>query len=78
MVRYYVTIVRSASQRGFLLGPYTNHADAIANVERGRKLAQAADAWADFDSFGTASVAGERQPLPVFGLGNPAQKPSAL
>lgn len=50
---FYVTI-RRGSRTGFLLGPYERYDDALANVERGRRLAVAADPFAHFDAFGTA------------------------
>lgn len=66
MKRYYVT-VRDAGRTGWLLGPYDTHALALENVERGRRLAEQANAYAHFYAFGTASVDGERQPRTVFG-----------
>ncbi len=62
---FYVTILRD-SQRGFLLGPYVGEAEALANVQRGRELALAADAFACFDAFGTASST--RTVRTVFGI----------
>ena len=64
--RFYVTIVRD-QRVGYLLGPYQGHQEAIDNVERGRKLACDADAWADFDSFGTASLPTDQGRRAVFG-----------
>jgi hypothetical protein len=48
---YYVT-VRDAGRTGFLLGPYTDYLEVLANIDRGRKLAQAADCRAVFYAFG--------------------------
>lgn len=50
---YYVTIIRG-KRVGFLLGPYASHQESLDNVDRGRALATKADAWADFDAFGTS------------------------
>lgn len=50
---YYVTIVRG-KRVGFLLGPYPSHETALANVDRGQRLACDADARACFDAFGTS------------------------
>lgn len=50
---YYVTIIRG-KRVGFLLGPYSSHDEALTNVDRGKDLAIKADAWADFDAFGTS------------------------
>jgi hypothetical protein len=52
---YYVS-VRRADRQGFLLGPYATHEAALAEVGRGRDLACAADPWAWFYAFGTASL----------------------
>ena len=61
---FYVTVV-DGPRVGFLLGPYASHQDAINNVDRGRELANGADAFAHFYSFGTASIKQERKT--VFG-----------
>ena len=63
--RFYVT-VRDGRRVGFLLGPYASHMTALANVRRGRLLAE--DARPDetaFASFGTASCPRTRRT--VFG-----------
>jgi hypothetical protein len=63
--RFYVT-TRLGARVGFLLGPYASHMTALANVDRGRRLAELARPdQADFASFGTASLPGSR--LTVFG-----------
>ncbi|KKK97696.1 hypothetical protein LCGC14_2650160 [marine sediment metagenome] len=64
--RFYVTIIRD-TRVGFLLGPYSNHQEAVDHVEHGRKLATGADFWADFDSFGTVSLPAEVSKRTVFG-----------
>jgi hypothetical protein len=53
---YFVSIVRSPTQRGLLAGPYATHAEALAMVDTARRLACQFDAWADFDYFGTCSL----------------------
>ena len=52
---YYVTLQRG-KRTAFLLGPYKTHAEVLANVEEGRRLASKVDPWADFDAFGTSSL----------------------
>lgn len=66
---FYVTI-RRGRRVGYLLGPYGDVRDALANVDRGHSLAVDADPFAAFDAFGTARVPiGSRRPLAsVFGL----------
>jgi hypothetical protein len=63
---FYVTIIRN-TRAGYLLGPYRSHQEAMDNVERGRKLATDVDSWADFDSFGTASLSVDDTRRTVFG-----------
>lgn len=63
---FYVT-VRDAGRTGFLLGPFADHTEAIANIERGKGLAEQHDVWAHFYSYGTASVpSGDKQPKAIF------------
>lgn len=54
---FYVT-VKDGNRTGFLLGPYDNHDEALANVDRGREAAFASDnkgrSW--FYSYGTAKM----------------------
>ncbi|KKM60477.1 hypothetical protein LCGC14_1541460 [marine sediment metagenome] len=63
---FYVTVVEG-QRVGFLLGPYSTHQETVNNVDRGRKLAVAADSWADFYSFGTASLPAGNSRRTVFG-----------
>jgi hypothetical protein len=49
---FFVSIVRGRSWRP-LLGPYATHDEALANVERGRTMAEKVDPQAVFDLFGT-------------------------
>ncbi len=55
--RSHVT-VRDAGRTGWLLGPYEDHHAAIAQVDRGRELACAANSRAWFYAFGTARRSG--------------------
>lgn len=53
---YYVSIVRSAKQRGLLAGPFPTHTEALGWVDKASRLARDLDPWADFDVFGTCSL----------------------
>ena len=55
MTGYYVTMKRD-TRTAWLLGPYDTHAEALDNIERGRRLAQDVDPFTDFDAFGTSSI----------------------
>jgi hypothetical protein len=65
--REFFVTVRDAGRTGFLLGPYQSHGEALKNVERGREAAIAANAWAHFYSFGTASAPAGVVQKTVFG-----------
>lgn len=53
---FYVT-VRDAGRTGFLLGPYADIRDALAEVPRGRELAiENADCRAVFYAYGTSRL----------------------
>jgi hypothetical protein len=54
-------------RHAYLLGPYTTHAEALANVERGRKLASDADPMSHWYSFGTCSISEPTEQKGVFG-----------
>lgn len=60
---FFVSVIRNAglpSQRlGLVLGPYATHEAALANVDRGRTLAHAADPFTAFDAFGTVGLKGD-------------------
>lgn len=59
---FYVT-VKDGGRRGFLLGPYGTHGEALALVPEGKRLAVEADQWAAFYEFGTSRIRdGERPP----------------
>jgi hypothetical protein len=69
-VGYYVT-VRNGSRTGGLLGPYDTHAEALANVDRGRQLALDSDnatrSW--FYEYGTTKLTTRgRLPSSVYGV----------
>ena len=63
---FYVS-VRDGERVGFLLGPYSTHAEAVENVKRGRKLACEADGRAHWYGFGTCSLAAGDTRRTVFG-----------
>jgi hypothetical protein len=54
---YYATC-QDAGRTGWLLGPFETHAEALACVDDARRLAEAADPFAHFYAFGTASHTG--------------------
>jgi len=60
--------VHDGRRTGFLLGPYDTHGEAIANVERSKRLAQGADPKADTYTYGTCSLGPEyaNKVKPVF------------
>lgn len=57
---FFVSVVRNSgkpTQRtGLVLGPYATHGEALANVDRGRAIAERADPWTAFDAFGTVET----------------------
>lgn len=63
---FYVT-VRDAGRTGFLLGPYDDYRDALANVKRGSKLAEDADCRAVFYAYGTSRLPAGTKCKTVFG-----------
>jgi hypothetical protein len=50
---YYVTVI-NGQRKGFLLGPYNTHEEALQNVDKGRELAEQSDSWACHYAYGTA------------------------
>src|SRR5258708_11830242 len=66
---FYVT-VRDAGRTGYLLGPYGDVRDALANVEPGRRLAEGADDRAVFYAYGVSRLPTGTAVSPVFGLGD--------
>jgi len=63
---FYVT-VKDGPRTGWLLGPYGTHDEALANVERGKELAEEHDRWAHFYFYGTTLVRGSVTAKTVFG-----------
>ena len=53
--RFYVSVV-DGTRYGLLLGPYSDHAGALANVQRGKHLAEAANDRAFWYAYGTCSL----------------------
>ena len=66
---FFVSCVEDSGQRrnALLLGPYDTHEEAIANVDRGRNLAETSDPKAYWYSFGTCSIRGPTEQKGVFG-----------
>lgn len=62
---FYVT-VRDAGRTGFLLGPYDDIRDALADVKRGRDLACEHDKWAWFYAYGVSRLPIGTEVAPVF------------
>jgi hypothetical protein len=54
-VGYYVSVINGA-QRALILGPFETHAEALADVDEGRRLAERVDPFSGFYAFGTARV----------------------
>ena len=63
---FYVT-VRDAGRTGFLLGPYDDIRKALANVARGRELAERATWRAAFYAFGVSRLPAGTTVKTVFG-----------
>lgn len=67
-IGFYVSIIRSPSQKGLLLGPYRTKETAELMVKLGTDLACHADKWAVFDAFGVTKVETQNSlPKAVFG-----------
>jgi hypothetical protein len=66
---FFVSCIEDSGQRrnALLLGPYNTHEEALANVDRGRKLAETNDPKAHWYSFGTCSIQGPTEWKGVFG-----------
>lgn len=62
---FFVSIVRDPGTKGqrtgLVLGPYATHEEALANVDRGRVMASAADPFTAFDAFGTIGIEGDEK-----------------
>lgn len=52
---------RNDDRTGLVLGPYDMYEEALANVERGRDMAEKDDAWAHFYAFGTLKIAAKNK-----------------
>jgi hypothetical protein len=55
---YYVTMIRG-DKHAFLLGPFDEHATALARVDEVRSLANRLDPRSHFDAFGTGRLSRE-------------------
>lgn len=66
---FFVSCIEDEGQRrkSYLLGPYSTHAEALANIDRGRKLAVENDPKAHWYSFGTCSISEPTERKGVFG-----------
>lgn len=66
---FFVSCIEDSDQqrKSLLLGPYATHTEALANVERGRKLAEENDPKAHWYSFGTCGIAEPTDRKGVFG-----------
>jgi hypothetical protein len=79
---YYVTVADMPSndgtvaKHGFLLGPYATHVEALAQVERGRQLALAANDRAWWYAYGTASLPRGTAVRVVFPVVTGAEEPA--
>jgi len=61
---FYVSVL-DGNRKGYLLGPYDTHQEALDNVKRGTKMAYDSDTKAPWYAYGTAST--ERILKTVFG-----------
>lgn len=52
---FYVSVI-DAGRTGLLAGPFTEHANALALVDRAQELAIAANPWAHFYAYGTVKM----------------------
>lgn len=52
--RYYVTVRRDDGAHRFLVGPFVEHGEALALVDRARRVAESIDPKAVWYAFGTA------------------------
>jgi hypothetical protein len=59
---FYVTVF-NGRQRGWLLGPYPTHGEALANIDRGAREAPEVDPRAAFYFYGTARVVADILPV---------------
>jgi hypothetical protein len=69
MVGFYVSVI-DGPRKGFLLGPYSSHEEALKNVERGKQMSLDSDnatrSW--FYGYGTCKIETQKElPKSVFG-----------
>lgn len=66
---FFVGCFEDEGQRrhAYLLGPYATHAEALANVDRGRRLAADNDPKAHWYNFGTCGISEPTDRKGVFG-----------
>lgn len=55
-VGFYVTMIRSPKLVALLAGPFAEHSEALAMVDRARDMACKLDQWAWFYRFGTSRM----------------------
>lgn len=67
MIGYYVSVI-DGKKSGMLLGPFDTHEAALANVDRGTKLAYDADPKAPWYAYGTCKWEADKLPRSVFGV----------
>jgi hypothetical protein len=60
---FYVTVWNGRDRRGWLLGPYSTHDEALANVDIGRREARAVNDRAHWYFYGTAKVTAKQLPI---------------
>lgn len=61
---FYVT-VQDGGRTGFLLGPYADLRDALANVDRGRDMACAGSSRAHWYTYGTSRLPAGTSGVPI-------------
>lgn len=66
-IGFYVS-VKNGPRTGLLLGPYNDHGEALANVDRGYSLASDADVWAIHYAYGTCKITSQNLPQSTFGV----------
>lgn len=55
---FYTSVIRSASQRALIDGPFETHEQALAAVASSKAWFCERDGWGEFDAFGTCRVVG--------------------
>lgn len=82
--KFYATVIRNPGPNqkvGWLAGPFDDHEEAKAHVERAKQIAHEVDPRSVFDYFGTAGLTHDKHPpgvlnerLGITGKGTPAPK----